>query len=162
MKDEFDEFNFIDYQKLLKSEREERRRAIESIIDEDLKKKFRSRKSYFRRDPKISNWWLDYVRDERGTFRDPNHRDGRLFMYRFSFSFLDMKELIKKVKEPGESFWKSGQDAAGRESSPIDLLVLGSMRILTRNVTLDDLYEQTFISAEVHALVQHSCFSRSC
>jgi hypothetical protein len=24
------------------------------------------------------------------------------------------------------------------------------MRILTRNVTLDDLYEQTFISAEVH------------
>ena len=38
MKDEFDEFNFIDYQKLLKSEREERRRAIESIIDEDLKK----------------------------------------------------------------------------------------------------------------------------
>ena len=77
-------------------------------------------------------------------FRDPNHRDGRLFMYRFSFSFLDMKELIKKVKE------KNGQDAAGRESSPIDLLVLGSMRILTRNVTLDDLYEQTFISAEVH------------
>ena len=36
MKDEFDEFNFIDYHKLLKSEREERRRAIESIIDEDL------------------------------------------------------------------------------------------------------------------------------
>ena len=39
MKDEFDEFNFIDYQKLLKSEREERRKSIESIIDEDLKKK---------------------------------------------------------------------------------------------------------------------------
>jgi hypothetical protein len=61
-----------------------------------------------------------------------------------------MKELIKKVKEPAEIFWKKGHDAAGRESAPIDLLVLGSMRILTRNVTLDDLYEQTFISAEVH------------
>jgi hypothetical protein len=63
-----------------------------------------------------------------------------------------MKELIKKVKEPAENFWKKGYDAAGRESAPIDLLVLGSMRILTRNVTLDDLYEQTFISAEVHRI----------
>jgi hypothetical protein len=153
MKDNFDEFNFKDYQKLQKLEREERRKAIESMIDEDLKKKkFRSRKSYQRRDPKISNWWLDYVLDERGTFGDPDHRDGRLFVYRFSLSFVAMKELIKKVKEPAENFWKKGYDAAGRESAPIDLLVLGSMRILTRNVTLDDLYEQTFISAEVHRI----------
>jgi hypothetical protein len=58
LKDDFDEFNFIDYQKLQKLEREERRKAIESTIDKDLKKKFCSRKSYLRRDPKISNWWL--------------------------------------------------------------------------------------------------------
>jgi hypothetical protein len=57
-------------------------------------KKFRSRKSYQRRDPKISNWWLDYVLDERGTFGDPDHRDGHLFVYRFSFPF------VEKVKEP--------------------------------------------------------------
>jgi hypothetical protein len=77
MKDGFDEFNFKDYQKLQKLEREDRRKAIEGMIDEDLKKKkFRSRKSYQRRDPKISNWWLDYVLDERGTFGDPDHRDG--------------------------------------------------------------------------------------
>jgi hypothetical protein len=42
-KDDFDEFNFKDYQKLQKLEREDRRKAIESVIDEDLKKKkFRS------------------------------------------------------------------------------------------------------------------------
>jgi hypothetical protein len=58
--------------------------------------------------------------------------------------------LIAKVNESGEHFWKKEHDAAGRESSPIELFVLGSLRILTRNVTLDDLYEQTFISAEVH------------
>jgi hypothetical protein len=74
----------------------------------------------------------------------------RLFAYRFSFSFESVKELIAKVQETGEHFWKKKHDAAGRESSPIELLVLGSLRILTRNVTLDDLYEQTFISAEVH------------
>jgi Plant transposon protein len=30
------------------------------------------------------------------------------------------------------------------------LLVLGSLRILTRNITLDDLYENAFISSETH------------
>jgi hypothetical protein len=38
----------------------------------------------------------------------------------------------------------------GKLSSPSILLVLGSLRILTRNVTLDDLYRQTYISGEVH------------
>ena len=92
MKDEFDEFNFTEYQKLRKLERQKRRIDIENLIDEDLKKKkFKARKSYRRRDPKISNWWTDYVLDERGTFGDPSHRDGRLFVYRFSFSFGALK-----------------------------------------------------------------------
>lgn len=34
--------------------------------------------------------------------------------------------------------------------SPVVLLVLESLRTLTRNVTLDDLYEATLISGEVH------------
>ena len=61
-----------------------------------------------------------------------------------------MRELVSKKKEKEKNLWKRQYDAAGREASPIDLLVLGSLRILTRNVTLDDLYEQTFISSEVH------------
>ena len=55
-----------------------------------------------------------------------------------------------KVKEEKENFWKNQRDAAGTESSPIELLILESLRILTRNVKLDDLLEQTSISAEVH------------
>lgn len=46
---------------------------------------------------------------------------------------------MPKIKEKEESFWKRKYDAAGQEASPIDLLVLGSLRILTRNVTLDDM-----------------------
>ena len=100
----------------------------------------------------MSNWWTDYVIDEKGTFSDISHRDGRLFAYRFSFSLITVRELVSKIKEKEENFWKRKYDAAGREASPIDLLVLGSLRILTRNVTLDDLYEQTFISSEVHRI----------
>ena len=46
---------------------------------------------------------------------------------------------MPKIKEKEESFWKRKYDPAGQEASPIDLLVLGSLRILTRNVTLDDM-----------------------
>ena len=116
------------------------------------KKKFKSRKSYRKRDPKTSDWWTDYIVDERGTFSDLSHREGKLFAYRFSFSLISVRELVSKIKEKEENFWKRNYDAAGREASPIDLLVLGSLRILTRNVTLDDLYEQTYISSEVHRL----------
>ena len=56
------------------------------------------------------------------------------------------------IKEKEESFWKRKYDAAGQEASPIDLLLLGSLRILTRNVTLDDMYEQTYTISEVHRL----------
>jgi hypothetical protein len=93
----------------------------------------------------MSSWWKVYVMDERGTFGDLDHPNAQLFAYRFSFSFESVK-----VQETGEHFWKKKHDAARRESSPVELLVMGSLRILTRNVTLDDLYEQTFISAEAH------------
>ena len=73
--------------------------------------------------------------------------------------------MIAKLKESDHNFWKNKYDAAGRESSPIEILVFGSLMILTRNVTLDDLYEQTFISAEVHRcffMVQYPSISGSC
>ena len=87
MKDDFDEFSFVDYYKLQNEERALKRAETEEFLqNESKKKKFRSRKSYRRRDPKTSNWWTDYVIDERGTFSDLSHRDGKLFAYRFSFS----------------------------------------------------------------------------
>ena len=72
------------------------------------------------------------------------HRDSRLFAYRFSYSSRSVNEVVSRIKEPEEQ-----TDAAGRDSLPIELSVLGSSRILTRNVTLDDLFVQTYISAEL-------------
>jgi hypothetical protein len=126
------------------------RKEMEEVMLKQEKKKYKPRKTYLKKDPKMSNWWTDYVLDQRGTFSDLDHPNSRLFAYRFSFSFESVKELIAKIKEHDEHFWKNKNDAAGREASPIELLVLGSLRLLTRNVTLDNLYEQTFISAEVH------------
>ena len=36
---------------------------------------FMHRKTYFRRAPKASFWWIDYVIDAEHTWRDPTHRD---------------------------------------------------------------------------------------
>lgn len=114
------------------------------------KRPFKNRKSYNRRDPKSSFWWQDYVVDAEKTWRDPLHRNGRLFRFRFSHSFDSVHEIVAKIQEEEHYFWRSKQDNRGRACSPIELLVLGSLRLLTRNVTLDDLVEQTFISSEVH------------
>ena len=113
---------------------------------------FRTRKTYKRKDPKTSVWWQDYVLDERGTWRDDNHRDGKLFQRRFALSFDAIHEIIAMLRsdEIQHQIWTEKPDAFGKPAIPLELLVLGSFRVLTRNVTFDDLQEATFASANVH------------
>jgi hypothetical protein len=106
MNEDFDNFDMIEYVKLKREEREKINKEIEEVMLLQKKTKYRPRKIYLKKNPRMSNWWTDYVLDERGTFRDPDHPNARLFAYRFSFSFEAVKELIAKVKESGEHFWK--------------------------------------------------------
>lgn len=133
-------------------EYDERKRRRDDVDNTSTKKKrpYMRRRVYQKRDPKTSFWWIDYVKDPYHTWRDETHRNGKYFRYRFSHSFDSVHEIVKKIHEPEHYFWRNKFDSRGREACPIHLLVLGSLRILTRNVTLDDLQEQTFISKEVH------------
>jgi hypothetical protein len=129
-------------------EYDERKRRRDDVDNTSTKKKrpYMRRRVYQKRDPKTSFWWIDYVKDPYHTWRDETHRNGKYFRYRFSHSFDSVHEIVKKIHEPEHYFWRNKFDSRGREACPIHLLVLGSLRILTRNVTLDDLQEQTFIS----------------
>ena len=49
----------------------------------------------------------------------------------------------------------SAKDCVGNESSPIELLLLGTLRYLGRGWCLDDLEEQTCISEETHRRFLH-------
>jgi hypothetical protein len=51
--------------------------------------------------------------------------------------------------------WRS-KDAYGKLSSPIELLILGSLRYLGRGFTFDDIQEFTCISREVHRNFFHA------
>lgn len=138
-------------QRLLEyDERKRRRDDVENSSNKQKKRPYMRRKVYAKRDPKTSFWWIDYVQDLDHTWRDVTHRNGKLFRYRFSHSFEAVHEIVTKIEEPEHYFWRKKIDSRGREACPLHLLVLGSLRILTRNATLDDLQEQTFISKEVH------------
>jgi hypothetical protein len=131
-------------------EYDDRKRELPDIVDKSIKRKFLHRNVYDGRDPRASFWWLDDVIDAGRTWRDPTHKNGKLFRHRFSHSFNSVHERVAKIQGGNHYLWKNKTNNAGKLLSPIELLVLGSLRILTRNATLDDLAEQIFISNEVH------------
>lgn len=103
------------------------------------------RDSFARKDKKNCQWYVDYVIDEDKKFENPNNRFGKIFRRRFIFDKKDVNELIIQYRPYHESRHKK-YDAFGRESNPLELLILGSLRILARNWTFDCLYEATYIS----------------
>ena len=142
-------FDFFKYSTSVINYDDKKRDSLD-MVEGINKRPFKHRKTYLRRDPRTSFWWIDYVIDAGHTWRDPTHRDGKLFRTRFSHNFDSVHEIVAKIQEEEHYFWRNKTDNRGKLSSPIELLVLGSLRLLTRNITLDDLREQTFISSEVH------------
>ena len=57
---------------------DDKKRELESLVSStSAKRPFATRRSYRRRDPKSSIWWIDYVVDEYHTFRDPVTLEGK-------------------------------------------------------------------------------------
>jgi hypothetical protein len=109
---------------------------------------------YPRRDPKETTWYKNYVKNNggvflfalkfefsflntvyEGTFSDVSHRDHGLFRLRFRVPYSKYKEMVDECKNVG--WWQ-------------EMLMLGSLRLLARGWVLDDLYENTNISPNVH------------
>lgn len=84
----------------------------------------------------------------------PNDQDKRFlhkFRRRFRLPYHSWLEFVEDAKE-GNWFprWMAGKD-----SSPLELLILGAFRYLGRGWTFDDLEEATGISEEVHRCFFH-------
>ena len=60
-------------------EYDDRKRDLPDFVEKSNKNPFMPRKVYDRRDPRSSFWWIDYVIDELRTWRDPMHKNGKLF-----------------------------------------------------------------------------------
>ena len=103
----------------------------------------RKRKAYPRRSPKQSGWYVEYVLDERKEYCDPSHRNYKKFTKRFVVDQPGVVEICNTIKNLPEDkrFWT---DKCGK-STPLELLVLGALRILSRNWTFDCVSECTNI-----------------
>jgi hypothetical protein len=101
--------------------------------------------------PTESFWYSYYV-------INPQLDDSRFlakFRNRFRLPYAQYRELVADCK--GNYLFKRWTrcDAIGIESTPIELLVLGSLRYLGRGWTFDDIEESTAVSREVHRVFFH-------
>lgn len=121
-----------------------------AVMKGDLlaRKAYAPRIQKIKRDPKLSFWWSDYIVDEGGVYDNPEDRNGKLFRQRFADDKSQFREVLEHVR--AANFWSERAIAAGKAAVPLELLLLGSLRILTRNWTFDDLLEATFISKRTH------------
>ena len=131
----YDDMNIIEY--YLAHDEWNKKRMRSLLNPPKAREEFRPRKTYKRRDPKTSVWWLDYVLDERGTWKDEGHRDGKLFQRRFALPFEAIHEIVALLRsgEEKHKIWTEKSDAFGKPASPLELLVLGSFRVF-RNLCL--------------------------
>jgi DDE superfamily endonuclease len=102
--------------------------------------------------PRDSTWYWMYV----APVETESQRFQKQFRRRFRMPYASFQELVELVKmqenDDGSLLFGRYQttDAVGRPSSPIELMVLGSLRYLGRGLTFDDIAEYTCISGESH------------
>jgi hypothetical protein len=77
------------------------------------------------------------------------------FRSRFRLPYPNYNELLDAVQvDPLFVRWR-GKKCNGKKSSPIELLLLGSLQYLGRGWTFDDIKESTAIDKEVHRVFFH-------
>ena len=103
--------------------------------------------------PKDTMWYQDYVLHPQVN----SMKFRKKFRRRFRCSYLSFLKHLDEVKQsPLFKTWAdTAKDCVGKESSPIELLVLGTLRYLGRGWCFDDLEEQTCISEETHRRFLH-------
>ena len=84
-------------------------------------------------------WWIQSNDIEIQMIEMENYSDIDLVLIEYIFQIAnEMKSSGVYTIEP--------KDAFGHQAVPLVLLILSALRILTRDVTYDDIYEATFIS----------------
>ena len=96
----------IDIPALMIGIAEEKKRRAENENNRDIPKKrqFQPRKTYVRKDPTTSQWYKDYCEDVNNTWRDVNHRDGKLFRQRFFLDYNSITDMVKQIELPENYF----------------------------------------------------------
>lgn len=152
----FNSKNQIDAMKLFTvlKKREERESSFYPARKAKKPRKARECKSKMLMKPKESNWWKLYCTADNPFSTAPK---GSTYYTKFRRRFrLPFDEYARLLAEIRAEEWFPGydtmKDAVGLPGAPLELKVLGALRVLGRHATFDDIEEATGISAETHRL----------
>ena len=94
------------------------------------------------------------------TTRYPRSHRGRLFRRRFRVPFPIFEQLMEMAQEMG--FERRPKSAANVEGIPLELQILGVLRVLGRGTCFDGIEELTNGSAEAHRVFFHKFCKTFC
>jgi hypothetical protein len=151
--------------KTLPSLKAQLRKAYARIDEPELKRK-RNRLHYERPNYEDSTWGR-MLKDPKS--QDPKTREGKLFMARFRVPFPKYLEMVafvdaNDVRINGVTGKRiNAVDSAGKSTVPVELLVLGVLRVLGRGISFDGIFELNGISTDINRIFFHqfcSCYAR--
>jgi hypothetical protein len=114
----------------------------EELLEENYSLK-KERKSYPRESYKDSIWCRFCQRDLTVL----NSRDGKTFRLRFTVPYTLFRQILTFAER---WFPQRAIDVCGKETTPVLLKLLGTLRMLGKGCTWDLLYELSGVCAEVH------------
>ena len=97
--------------------------------------------------------WAIFIRDP--DIRDPAAPAGKLFWRRFRVPYPRYEKLFQMRLDMG--FKSESKDAFGRLGVPLQLKLLGILRVLGRATCFDGISELTMAHEETHRVFFHEC-----
>jgi len=108
--------------------------------------------------PKASNWYSQYVYTPRHCEETrTSKRFNKQFHQCFRLPYEQFEELVMEMKHSNHFQRWMHTDAAKWESSPLELLLLGTLRYLSHGWTFDDLEEAMNINKEISSNLAAQC-----
>ena len=115
-----------------------------------LKRPFKRRLCYEKLNYNTTNWALMLM---AGRCKSPISKDARLFRRRFRVPHAIFQQIVSLTRE---KMWYKETDGIGRPSAPLELKILGVLRVLGRGMCFDGIAELTNISEEAIRVFFHS------
>lgn len=132
--------------------------VVQSVLSVKSKRIFSQRRFERRPNYDQSTWGLMLANPRS---QDPSDKKGgQLFRRRFRVPFSVYLEVLAMTRTSG--WFTEGRDAIGLMAAPLELKVLGVLRVLGRGYCFDGVEELCFISAEVLRTFFHkfcACFA---
>lgn len=98
-----------------------------------------------------SNWFALYIANPRPN--DPSFETQ--FRRRFRIPYPVHLELYELIKDEERFRRWQNKDATGKQAAPMELMLLGALRVITRQWTFEDISEATGVSTESNRLFFH-------